>query len=328
MSDRETTLARATEFWNREVVAPTHHNWLAQPRIREYVNTLIGGETSSWPFNWFVQTYPARFPRALSIGCGTGALERDLLRRGISEQVDAFDASDESLRIAREAAAEAGMAEQIRYYNADFENVTLPRNTYDMVVFHQSLHHVSRMERLLRQVIRSLRPDGLLYVDEYVGPSRTYWNAATIGWHDALYQTLPREIRWWDTFPLPVQWDDLSEAVRSGEILSRLRIGFTIEHERGYGGNILAVLYPGLVPGQVSEQVEASLINAEQRLLSSGAPHYYAVVTARPKRGIRGAAAAVQYFLSPKLRRIQRELIGLIGGDRTQVPEERSRFRR
>lgn len=323
----ETTLARATEFWNREAIAPEHHNWLAQPQVRPYVNTLIGGDSSSWPFNWFVRTYPRQFPSALSVGCGTGGLERDILRRGISERVDAFDASDESLAVARREAAAEGMSERIRYYTADFERVTLPRRTYDIVLFHQSLHHVSRMERLLRQVIRSLKPGGLLYLDEYVGPSRTYWDRETIGWYDALYQLVPREMRWWDIFQLPVQWDDLSEAVRSGEIESRLRIGFDIEHFRGCGGNVLAVLYPGLAPGTVSEEVERQLIAAEQRLLASGAPHFNAVITARPKRGIAGAVAALRYVLAPKLRRLRREWIGLTGGNRHKEPEEQ-RFRR
>jgi len=309
--------AAAARFWDKEVVAPTHNSWLADPAVREYVNAMIGG----WPMDWFQRHYPRRFPIGLSIGCGTGALERDVLARNICDRIDAFDASEQSLELARAEAAKQGIAERVHYRRDDFERVTLPRRTYDIVFFHQSLHHVSRMERLLRQVRQSLRPGGIVYFDEFVGPSRTFWNDRTAAWYRALYEALPPETHFEGEMGLPVQWDDPTEAVRSGEMESRIRVGFEIEHFQGYGGNVLAVMFPSTKAGSLSPAIVRSLIEAEKQVIAGGAPHYYALIVARPKRGVAGALARLRYLADPKLRRIQRQILG-----RLSAPEE-DRFR-
>jgi len=309
-------------FWDRQVEHPTHHNWLGDLQVREYANRLIGGGEPLWPMDWFQRRYPRTFPIGLSIGCGTGALERDVLRRGICDRVEAFDASERSLAAARKAASDEGMSDRIQYRREDFDRVLLPRRAYDIVFFHQSLHHVSRMERLLWQVSRSLKPDGVLFLDEYVGPSRTYWDDRTVAWYRALYCLVPEETRYRRDLLLPVQWDDPSEALRSGEILSRLRIGFEIRDIRGYGGNVLAVLFPAILPGRVPPALVDALIGSERELLAGGAPHFYAVVVAKPKRGIASGLAWIRYLIDPKYRRIRRELRLRFGSGRRYEAEE------
>ena len=315
-------MSDAASFWDRQAIHSTHHNWLADPEVRNYVNRLIGGGEPVWPLDWFQRRYPRRFPVALSVGCGTGALERDIIRRGISERVDAFDMSEVSLSAAREAAASAGMSDRIAYRKDDFDRVALPRGYYDIVFFHQALHHVSRLERLLRHVRRSLKPDGLLYLDEYVGPSRTYWDERTVAWYRALFRLIPEHVRYQQELLVPVQWDDWTEALRSGEILSRLHIGFRIDAFAGYGGNLLGILFPQMIPGKVPESLVTRLIEAEKALLASGAPHFHAIMVAKPKRGTAALAATARYLIEPKIRRIRRELRLRYGTKLRYEPEE------
>jgi SAM-dependent methyltransferase len=273
----------ASEFWDREAtapVAPPAHSWTANPAVRHYINRAVGGFEGSWPLDWFQSQYPGRvFERVLSVGCGTGALERDLLLRGITRQIDAFDGSAASIEIARRESP------AVNYFVGDFNTIALPRGRYDMVCFHQSLHHVAALERLLRHVRHSLRPGGLLYLDEFVGPSRTDWNEYQVRWYRALYHCFPRNVRYFDEAAMPIQHDDPSEAIRSSEILSRLVIGFRVVHFRGYGGNIMAVLFPNLhVERLTGEQVD-TMIRSEQALIAAGDPHFHAVIVAEPKPG-------------------------------------------
>jgi len=239
-----------TAFWDREATAPStppEANWMAHPLVRHYIDESISGNPGLWPMEWFQRHLAGRtFRRALSIGCGTGPLERDLLRRGIVARIDAFDGSPKSIEIARAEAVAAGLDDRVEYSVDDFNTVELPRAKYDLVCFQQSLHHVEKLERLLLQVRRCLAPDGLVYFDEYVGPSRTHWNALTTRWYRVLYHLLPRGIRYFDEFQEPVQHEDPSEAIRSGDILSRIFIGFDVDEFRGYGGNLLAMLFPVL----------------------------------------------------------------------------------
>lgn len=316
----------ARRFWDLEVQTPTHNSWMAHPLVRDYINESISGPGGGWPLDWFQRTYPRSFPKGLSIGCGTGALERDAIRRGICSVMEGLDASDVSLGVARAEGEKEGMVRLLTYRAVDFNDLDLPTNAYDIIFFHQSLHHVSRVERLLRKVHAALREGGVLYLDEFVGPSRTYWNERRIAWYRALYQMLPRPVRYFDEFAMPVQYDDLSEALRSGEIVSRLKIGFRIRHVRGYGGNVLAMMFPDLDVPRLPSELVATLITAEKSLLASGVEPFHAVIVAEAKQGLTGVAAGLRYLAEPKIGRLRREWRTRFTDSTPNAPEE-DRFR-
>jgi len=304
------------EYWDREVTAPLtppSHSWTAHPQVRHYINRAVGGDKGTWPLDWFQQRYPGQvFDHALSIGCGSGALERDLVRRGIVKAVKAFDASPASIQLARELAAGEGFSSVINYWVADFNTIQLARARYDLICFHQSLHHVTALEHLLRQVKRALRPSGVLYLDEFIGPSRAFWNDKTLGWYRALYHLFPGTVRCFDEFEMPIQKEDPSEAIRSSEILSRLVIGFSIEEFRGYGGNILAMLFPDLVVERLTDEQVGAMINAEERLIASGSPHFHALIVARPKLGAASLFADLRYRLEHRFSNLTTPLRAFI----------------
>jgi len=172
----------------------------------------------------------------------------------------------------------------------------LPRAAFDVVFFHQSLHHVVSLEALFAEVMLSLRPGGLLYLDEYIGPSRFDWNDERLAPHRAVYAGLPAEVRATERLQLPIQQDDPSEAVRSSEILPLLKVGFEIEEYRPYGGNILSVLYPELNKEHLTATVTDALIAADRDLVLRTGESYYAVIVARPKRTFAGWRARRRYM--------------------------------
>ena len=295
---------QASRYWDREVVAQEYQSWMTHPRVRWAINSDVSGTPHDWPLDWFAAWLQGRtFRRGLSIGCGSGGLERDLLTRGLCEEMDAFDGSPESLRIAREEAEKAGFGGRIHYSLGNFNEPRLPRNAYDVVFAHQSLHHVAKLEKLYRAVLRALRPDGLFYLDEYVGPSSQQWNASTFASHRALYDMIPERHRLVSVLPLPIEVEDPSEAIRSDEILPELEHGFEILERRDYGGNLLAPIYPYI---EHTDELIDSLLTAEQELRSAGQPSFYTIVVARPKRG--AWLARARYFTVPKLKRIVRRL--------------------
>ncbi len=297
----------ATSFWDREVVQPQHSSWLHEWWLREYANTLIGGDMPLWPMDWFQRWLGGRtFERALTIGCGTGALERDLVRRNLVQRIDAFDGSMTSLAIASVQARYEGMQSRIRYFAADFNAPALPKATYDLVLFQESAHHVLRLEKLFHAVLRALKPDGLVYMDEYVGPSRFEWNDQLMEPIRRVYDELDPSLRAVPFLHPPVMIDDPSEAVRSSEIEPQLAVGFDTVARRPYGGNLLSVIYPALthLPDDLREQ----LIAEEQRWLAAGAATFSVVLVARPKRGLQRLMANANYWLVPKLKRVVREI--------------------
>lgn len=285
----------ATSFWDREMTDPTHVSWLENDAVRRYVNRSMTGDESQSAIEWFHERYPKRFRRGLSIGCGGGGLERDLIRRGVCERIDAFDGSIGSLAIARQEAGRAGVAPSIRYFAADFNDPVLPPLTYDIVFVHQALHHVAELERLYAAILTTLKPGGLLWFDEYVGPSRFDWNDRLIRPHRRTYDTLPAAARRQDTLLFPIQPDDPSEAYRSGEIIELVPVGFEILERLDYGGNLLSVLFPAIDWTQAEPSLIESLIAAEQELLARGAEPYHTVVVALAKEGRKREAAIRRY---------------------------------
>jgi SAM-dependent methyltransferase len=304
---------RSRSFWDSEVAEPTHTSWLEHPRVRDYVNRLVGGGEPMWPLDWLQQWLGGRrFDRVLSIGCGTGALERDLVRRDIARRVDAFDGSLASLNIARAEAAALGMSDRIGYFACDFNLPRLPRGFYDAVFFHQSLHHVAKLERLMREVFHALKPDGVLYLDEYIGPSSTTWTPELAARHREAWALVPAEVRLMDELPYPISPLDPSEAIRSGEILEQMKVAFQIEELRPYGGNVLAAVYGRVLWDRADETLIDEMIARDAAAMVAGEVPYYAVILARPKRGVAARIASARLFVEPKIKRIGRELRKLV----------------
>lgn len=274
--------------------------------VRHYINEMISGDRGVWPLEWFhAHLDGKRFKRALSIGCGTGVLERHLISMGICDRVDAFDASLASLAEAASYARREKLP--IRYFAADFNEPALPREpVYDAIFWHQSLHHVGKLEKLFRAVLHAAKPDATIYLDEFIGPSRIDWTEENVAPFQPMYETFPPERRWFDYMPFPIEWHDASEAARSSEIVPQLSIGFDIRELRGYGGNVLSVLWGAIIPSRISRDDVQRLIDADREAVAKSGKHFHAVIVATPKSGIARRIALIRYFITPKLKRILR----------------------
>jgi SAM-dependent methyltransferase len=285
----------ATTFWDREMAAPTHVSWMENAAVRRYVNRSMTGSETQSAVEWFHERFPKPFARGLSIGCGSGGLERDLIRRGVCMRIDAFDGSIASLAIAQQEAIRSGLGSAIRYFAADFNNPVLPPVTYDVVFVHQALHHVAELERLYASILQSLKPGGVFYFDEYIGPSRFDWNDRLIRPHREVYDALPAEVRNQDKLLFPIQPDDPSEAYRSSEIVDLVPIGFDVVEHLDYGGNLLSVLFPAIDWNRADAGLVDGLIEREEKLLANGARPYHTVVIAHAKAGAAREAAVRRY---------------------------------
>lgn len=297
-----------SDFWDREVVEKQHFNWMAIPEVRLYLNYRIARDTPEgeplWPIELFERFLQGRtFERGLSIGCGTGPLERELVKRGIVRRIDAFDGSVVSLWEARKEADALGFHDRIRYFAANFNDPVFPAATYDVVLFHQSAHHVAKLERLYRAIMKTLLPGGIVYLDEYVGPSRRDWarNPKLLAEHRRVFNSLPPKLRAVDTLLPPVQADDPSEAIRSSEIEAQLSVGFRILGSLGYGGGMLSVIMPLLHMEHLDRATLDCLIEEDRK-----ATPYYALIAATPKTGRDATIARIHYWIVPKLKLLLR----------------------
>lgn len=106
----------------------------------------------------------------LSLACGSGRAERALIQSGVCNSFHAIDISDSALDEARQIANSQQL--NITYEKSDLNMLKLDPASYDLVVTQNCLHHVLRLEDLAKQIHLSLRPNGLLWIHDYIGETQ------------------------------------------------------------------------------------------------------------------------------------------------------------
>jgi 2-polyprenyl-3-methyl-5-hydroxy-6-metoxy-1,4-benzoquinol methylase len=103
--------------------------WLANPILnRQYNIRAAGGRNYINWLSFCVDMYAAKngpAARMLSVGCGTGGLERHLANLKAFQHLDAVDIAAESIEIAKKTAAEQNLS-GINYYVRNIEESGFP----------------------------------------------------------------------------------------------------------------------------------------------------------------------------------------------------------
>lgn len=269
---------RVETVWSEdedERVEQTGWYWMAHPLVRERLNRLASGDPMSDAYDRLAMIVrgsgsPLPIGNALSLGCGFGALERDLVVRDIVDRIEGTDIATGAISEARRRATEAGLA-RITYRVADLDRERLRRDAFDVVFGHQSIHHVEALERLFEQVSAALRPNGLFHLHEFIGPTRFQWTDEQLALVNDFLSSLPEPLRRLpsgDAKPFQTRPTidamlaaDPSESVRSAEIPAVLDRYFEIVERRDLGG---AVLHLAL--GGIAQNFETGNPDHEKRL--------------------------------------------------------------
>lgn len=252
----------AVKLWDATATARIENpvqGWMDSPLVWEScVLPKIGGGPR---YHWLQAAVDRHaIPRAgkwLSLGCGSAGTEIAASGWKLFESMLALDASSVSLEIAGRMAAEQSVT-NIQFQSADLNRLSLPPETFDVVLMNMSLHHVKELRPALSQVRRSLRSNGFLIANEFVGPRQFQFTDLQLGLVRKLLAVLPERYRQDSTtgklkteyVRLPVEhWNvtDPSEAIRSDQILQELERQFRIVERVDYGGTILHLLLEHIV---------------------------------------------------------------------------------
>lgn len=300
MTDASQIAATSSDSGHKQ---PRPVSWLEHPIILDHVHRRVTGDPKINTYQWFRQRYlPEPVPLALSLGCGSGAFERSAILTGFAKRFHARDNSAASIAQARETAAAMQLGDLIDYGVANLDAIKLPARTYDAIFGISAIHHVANLENLFEQCRLSLKPGALLFLDEYVGPSRFQMTPKVIAIINRLLASLPARYRknlltddgtTIDRFaPSRIEHflrSDASDAIRSADILDVLRRYFHIVEFRPYGGAVLHMLLSGIA-GNFDENDEADVTllrtfaTFEEVLESVGSiPSDFAAIVARPR---------------------------------------------
>ena len=134
-------------------------------------------------------------------------------------------------------------------YDYSFEN-----EKYDIVLFKSSLHHFENVELLLKtQILKCLKKDGFLIIDEFVGPDRLQYPKKQLKAVNSALKYMPKKYK--KIYGLPIykrrvsgpgmirmKLADPSECIESSKIISSICKHFDTVIEKPFGGNILAIV--------------------------------------------------------------------------------------
>lgn len=249
---------RTADLWGRDAAqradqARQRRHWSSHPVTAAEINRQLSGDARiGWVDHLQRTHFPAARPRGLSLGCGSGAVVVDALRLGIVQQMEGIDISAGAVAVATERALAAGLTERARFRAANVNELPL-QGPYDLIVFEQSLHHVDALGPVLDRCRDALAPDGLLVINEYVGPDRFQWSDEAERLMNAMLALLPESHRrdpdsgalksvMQRVDPQAVIALDPSEAIHSADIEAALSARFEGLERRPFGGTLLQFL--------------------------------------------------------------------------------------
>ena len=128
----------------------------------------------------------SREPHALDVGCGSGNLTGHLLELGC--RVTAADVSPAFLALVEKRWGATGRCSTLRLSGQPAE---LPAGAFDLVATYSVLHHVPDYLGATGELVRALRPGGVLFVDHEASPGSWLPDAARDAWHREGRRRLP-----------------------------------------------------------------------------------------------------------------------------------------
>jgi demethylmenaquinone methyltransferase/2-methoxy-6-polyprenyl-1,4-benzoquinol methylase len=125
-----------------------------------------------WKRFTIARTGLQRGQRALDLAGGTGDLAAKMARRvGPEGEIVLADINASMLERGRERLVNAGLAGNLRYVQADAEQLPFPDDHFDCITIAFGLRNVTHKERALASMFRVLRPGGRVVILEFSKPT-------------------------------------------------------------------------------------------------------------------------------------------------------------
>ena len=288
--------ARVAAHWAK--TDDTIRSFWQSPVVMAEINRRVTGDPAVKPLEYFRRKYcPEPRGLGLSLGSGDGQLEIAAVDLGIVDRIVGLDISPERVKRATARVPER-LHGRVEFRVENLETYR-PDETYDVIFAKSILHHIDALEAWCEAFNTLLGPEGLLYVDDFIGPNRFQWTDGQLYIINRLLDALPEELRrdlvLADGSPRPAVGRpdiaafvaaDPSEAIRSYDI------GFVLEREleplelRDYGGALFHQFFNRLMGNFAGEPALVRMIMEFDFLLTDvgGLDPNYLWGVYRPRR--------------------------------------------
>lgn len=264
--------ARVASKWDNYKSASDF--WLI-PALQEEWNRKITGHKEQVYEEYVCKKYLAGKDGAkiLSVGCGNGIHERPFAQYNSTFNITGADLASVQVNQAKAIAAEKGL--KINYITGDFTKMDFEKDSFDIVLFHSSLHHFDKISDFLRNHVKPLLKDtGLLVVYEYAGPNRLQLRKSQLKAANTILKSLPNKYKTlYDGKTLKKRvyrpglvrmlLVDPSEAPDSENLVQAIHNNFKTVEEVMLGWNITLMMLKGISHNFFDDSPETQRLIAE-----------------------------------------------------------------
>lgn len=290
----ENLTAASVRFWDGKHSQGSEteyriRDWLEHPYVQaNYLNVSITGDPACDWLTLVAETVlrPARPSQILDVGCGVGPVTMALAAASIGERIVGIDTSAAAIEKAKAAARDRGLGDRTEFLCGATRDLSYAAGAFDAAILSMALHHILDLEGLLASLREWLKPGAPLILFEYVGPNRFQWTKSAREAGTEALQRLPEALRvhsvtgevvttMWQPSYKHMLVGDVSEAIRSADMLAITECYFNLEMRRDFGGTILQPILADIahnfrvdVPAHMRELDR--LFETERSLLADG----------------------------------------------------------
>lgn len=230
-----------------------HANWWIIPHLKQRMNAKISGDISVGYEQYVSGKYfDQDTPKVMiSLGCGAGSHEITFANINKTLSVNGYDLSEQLIKTANLKAEKEGL-KNVEFIVADVYKLSFENESVDFFLFNAALHHFKDIEHFItNSILPALKKDGLLIINEYVGPNRMHFSNQQIAFcNEVLEKNVPESFRKilstnilknkvYRHGTIRMTISDPSECIDSENILPVIHKHFNIVEEKALGGNIL-----------------------------------------------------------------------------------------
>lgn len=281
-------------------------HWGQIPIVAARLNERISGDPKIDHFEYTKRKYidPMRKKhgpiKMLSVCCGVGQLEREMLKNGFCDEVLAYDVSAPCIEQANALAAAEGLGSKARFVAADLNSLKLAEDeSFDVVFNEAALHHISNLEHLIQECRRVCKPHSVFVNHDFIGPNHHQWTERQLSIINSILSRLPNPLKGSRTNPGAIHFSrkalsmaemldiDPTEGVRSQDTLPVMQRWFDIVERKDFGGTILHILFNDIAGNFMAPEHDALvkiLVYLEDLLLETAdLPSDFSYWVARPR---------------------------------------------
>ena len=255
-------LHRTAAYWSewqttRQSKQQLYADWGDHPTVFNAVMRACFGNAQTDFFSYLNTHYPqCQNAHALSLCCGDGGFETQLIGKGVFKKITGIEISPERIAHGSAQLNAQGLAQQLNFLQQDVNQGEFGESCFDVVFAKAALHHIENLEQAFAGMKRCLKPGGLLVTIDFFGPTRFQWTDAQLQacnwfWQHRVPPAFQANSDGTHTQPIvrpSIQSMidmDPSEAVRSSDIWTHIQTHFDVLDNIALGGTVMNLLLYG-----------------------------------------------------------------------------------